>query len=498
MDTNYDVIIIGSGLGGLESGAILSRHGYNVCVLEKNTKSGLTLQGFNSHGCRFGTGMHYVGSLDEGQVINRIFRYLGVMDQLPMKKMDTDGFDVFHIAGKEYKYPMGMEHFSQQLLSYFPEEASSIKNYMAEISRTTEEVDLYNLRPLREPVKANHDSLGTGAFDKIKALTSNTSLQNVLAAINFSYAGQKEKTPFYTHAIIQKHFIDSAWKFIDGSEQLTKLLAQKITDAGGTIINQEEVTGFTHDSSKLTGVTTAKGNTFRAKSFISNIHPVLTIQMLDKNLLRSSYRKRLLQQENTISAFSLHLSLKENTFRYRNYNYHYYRRPDVWYASYYSGKKWPEFYYLFTPVVSGESTYSRCVSIHTYMKFDEVAQWSNLPLKHRGEAYDAWKTAKAEKLLELVTEQFPELKGNITGMNISTPLTFRDYIGTPDGGIYGTLKDYHSPMASYIGPKTKIPNLFFTGQNVNLHGMLGVSMTSLLTCGEFIGLNKLIKEINEA
>ena len=83
-------------------------------------------------------------------------------------------------------------------------------------------------------------------------------------------------------------------------------------------------------------------------------------------------------------------------------------------------------------------------------------------------------------------------------MNVSTPLTFRDYIGTPNGGIYGTLKDFHHPMASYVGPKTRIPNLFFTGQNVNLHGALGVSMSSLLTCGELIGLNHLIEQINEA
>jgi len=64
--------------------------------------------------------------------------------------------------------------------------------------------------------------------------------------------------------------------------------------------------------------------------------------------------------------------------------------------------------------------------------------------------------------------------------------------------MYGTLRDYHDPMASYVFPKTKIPNLFFTGQNINIHGMLGVSISSLLTCGEFVGLPDLINEINEA
>ena len=498
MDTMYDVLIIGSGLGGLECGTILSKHGYNVCVLEKNSKLGGTLQGFNSHGCRFGTGMHYIGSLDKGQVIDKTFRYLGIRDQLNMKRMDPFGFDVFHIAGKEYACPMGMEAFKEQLYSYFPKENEAISKYVLEMKQATDEVDLYNLRPINSSISGNNKSLSKGVFGLLDALTPNRELQNVLGAHNFAYAGQKEKTPFYTHALIQKHFIDSAWKFVDGSEQLTNLLAGKIREAGGTIINKEKVTGFMHKEGKLTSVKTANGHTFRAKHFIANIHPALAVQMLDESLLRPSYRNRVARLENTISAFSLHLTLKENTFKYRNNNYHYYKHPDVWYTSYYSEKAWPEFFYLFVPATSGQDKYARCLSIHTYMKFDEVAQWKDLLLRHRGADYEAWKTAKAEKLLQLVTEQFPELKGNVTGMNVSTPLTFRDYIGTPNGGIYGTLKDFHQPMASYVGPKTRIPNLFFTGQNLNLHGALGVSMSSLLTCGELIGLNHLIEQINEA
>ncbi len=498
MDTLYDVLIIGSGLGGLECGTILSRHGYKVCVLEKNPKFGGTLQGFNSYGCRFGTGMHYVGSLDKGQVLDKIFRYLGIREQLTMKRMDPNGFDVFHIAGKEYAYPMGMEAFREQLHTSFPDETTAVDGYLQKLQQATDETDLYNLRPIKNSLPGDNHALTTGAFDLINSLTTNKELAHVLGALNFEYAGRKDKTPFYTHALINKHFIDSAYKFVDGSEQLTNLLVAKIREAGGTVINRERVTGFLHNDGRLTGVKTAGGHTFRANTFISNIHPSLTVQMLDKQLLRPSYRKRMLHLENTISAFTVHLSLKENTFKYLNYNYYHYKRPDVWYTSYYSEENWPEFFYLFVPAKSDTSEYTRCLTVHTYMKFEEAARWKNLLLKHRGEEYEAWKNKKAEKLLELVTGQFPELKGNITGINITTPLTFLDYIGTPGGGIYGTQKDYHNPLASYVAPKTKIPNLFFTGQNVNLHGTLGVSMSSLLTCGEFVGLNKLIREINEA
>jgi len=495
MDTIYDVVIIGGGLGGLECATILSKHGYNVCVLEKNSKLGGTLQGFKRNGCEYSTGMHYIGSLDKGQITHKIFRYLGILNKIKVKRMDPNGFDVFNIAGKEYKYAMGQYAFKELLFSYFPSETDAITRYIQELKLAADEVDLYKLKPLRERISS---SMTSGTYDRIKSITSNTELQNVLGALNFVYAGEKNKTPFYTHSLISMHYINSAYKLIGGSEQITNSLAEKILNTGGKIFTKEKVTEFINNDGQIIGVKTEEGNSYFAKYFISNIHPAPTIEMIKDNIFSNPYRRRISKLQNTISAFSLHLRLKENTFKYLNHNYHYYKQNDVWYPSYYSEKNWPEFYYLFVPATSKSDEYVNCISIHTYMKFEEVEKWKDLPLQRRGEEYETWKVLKAEKLLSLVSEQFPELKGNVKGYNVSTPLSLRDYIGTPDGGIYGTIKDYNRPLASYVGPRTKIPNLFFTGQNVNLHGMLGVSLTSLLTCGEFIGLNRLIDEINEA
>ena len=78
--SKYDIIIIGSGLGGLECGAILSKEGFNVCVVEKNAQFGGCFQTYQRKGHLLDTGIHYVGSLDEGQVMNQYFRYFGIMD----------------------------------------------------------------------------------------------------------------------------------------------------------------------------------------------------------------------------------------------------------------------------------------------------------------------------------------------------------------------------------------------------------------------------------
>ena len=64
----------------------------------------------------------------------------------------------------------------------------------------------------------------------------------------------------------------------------------------------------------------------------------------------------------------------------------------------------------------------------------------------------------------------------------STPLTYINYTGTPEGSAYGLVHDYRKFSESNIPIRTKIKNLFLTGQSINFHGMLGVSITSLLTC----------------
>ena len=76
----YDVIIIGSGLGGLECANILSRQGLSVLVLERQMQPGGCMQSYKRKGTAFDTGLHYVGGLDEGQSLHSTFKYLGLLD----------------------------------------------------------------------------------------------------------------------------------------------------------------------------------------------------------------------------------------------------------------------------------------------------------------------------------------------------------------------------------------------------------------------------------
>jgi all-trans-retinol 13,14-reductase len=80
----------------------------------------------------------------------------------------------------------------------------------------------------------------------------------------------------------------------------------------------------------------------------------------------------------------------------------------------------------------------------------------------------------------------------------STPLSYRDYIGTDYGSLYGIAKDYKDPFKTLIPPRTKVPNLYLTGQNLNLHGILGSAISGLVTSAAFLDSDEFVERIKNA
>jgi all-trans-retinol 13,14-reductase len=492
----YQVAIIGSGLGGLLCGNILSKEGYSVCVLEKNRQIGGCLQVFARNGKIFNTGLNYTEGLGEGQILYKYFNYLGLMDKLKLRRLDVDGFERITFQGEEYKYSQGHDLFIETLAKQFPEERKALIGYIDKLKEIGNSFPLYNLQ------SGNYRTQSTESFDLsvsgfLKSLTNNTKLQNVLAGTNLLYAGVPDKTPLYIHSLIMHSFINSAWRLVDGSHQLAIAIAKSIKSNGGEVLRNTEAMHFKFKGNQISSIETKDGDIIEADTFISNAHPATTLKMIDGSYINKAYRNRITSLENTIGMFSLYIVLKENSFKYQNYNNYYHHYPSVWATQNYSKNKWPQSYMLYTPANSKSEEWAENMIIMSYMKFSDVKKWENTYIENRGEDYLVFKNEKTEALLDIVALKFPDIRKCIQHAYTSTPLTYRDYTATPEGSSYGVLKDYMLPYKTMISPRTKIQNLFFTGQNLNLHGILGVTIGAVMTCGEIIGheylVNKIIK-----
>jgi all-trans-retinol 13,14-reductase len=494
----YDVVIIGSGLGGLQCAYILSKEGYRVCVIEKNPQLGGCLQTFKRDGSIFDTGMHYIGSMDEGQMLEKYFRYFGLSGKLKLKRLDENGYDIIRYGGKEYKYAMGYDRFIETMVKEFPNERDAITKYVAKIKEVSNSVDLYNMRDFKGVDTSYFEYFGIGIDNFISSLTSNPTLKSVLLGTLSLYAGVQEKTPLYIPLIIHSSYIESAYRFVDGGSQVSDLLAKQILEHGGTILNKSEVTNFIFSNHKLDAVEINNADQIEGKIFISNIHPKKMLDMMDTHLIKPAYRHRIHDLEDTSGIFSIYVVLKKKTFKYLNHNYYHFDTENVWDGERYTEENWPRGYMMHISPDSSDDNYADNIILNTYMKWDEVKPWENTKVEKRGDDYKAMKQRKAERLIEVLERDFPGFKKCIKSYYTSTPLTYRDYTGTAKGSMYGVLKDYGNPLKSMILPKTKVPNLLLTGQNINIHGVVGVTICSVITCAEILGMGYLVKKIRNA
>lgn len=499
--SKYDVVIAGSGLGGLTSGCFLSKEGLNVCVIEKHHQIGGCLQTFKRDNCIFDTGMHYIGSVEEGQILNRFLKYFNILDRLKLKKLDDGCFDRinFYDDPKNYDYAIGYDRYRETMLENFPGEKEAIDKYISKIREISLSLNLYNLREIENSMNIiSNEYLTQSASGFIDSCTGNETLRNILGGTNSLYAGRRNVSPLYMHALINNMFIESAYRFVDGGDQLALLLADEIRKNGGTVLTRKNVVEFVSGDNGITSVKTSDGDVIEGDLFISNLHPVKTLEMTGSPLIRKAYRSRIASIPNTTSTFCLYVTFRENSFRYMNHNYYSFSRGDIWSIADYTSENWPKGYMFLTPASSKSDTWADCGIIMTYMNFEDVEKWSDTFVEKRGEEYLNFKEEKAGILLDRVEERFPGFRSAVKSCYTSSPLTYRDYTGTHRGSIYGIEKDCNDPLNSYIPSKTKIPNLLLTGQNINMHGVVGVTICSLLTCGAILGLNPLIKKVRDA
>ena len=496
----FDVLIIGSGMGGLVCGNILSREGYRVCLVEKNKQFGGCLQIYVRDKVVFDAGVHYLGGLDKGQNLYQIFKWLGLLEKLKLERMD-EAFDRILLDDDEkvYEIAQGYDAFIQRLTKDFPEEEAAIRQYCETIKEICDRFPMYRLR-MEEAGQEKMEVMGISAKIFIDQLTKNKKLRAVLAGNNMLYAGVGEQTPLYVHALIVNSYMESAWRCVNGGSQITKTLTAGIHANGGVLLRNREVIRLHEKDGLISHAELKDGTCIEAKQFVSNLPPAQTFRITDSPLIRPVTRKRLENMQQTVSSFIINIVFKKNCYPYVKHNFYYHKTGYAWSLHNYSASEWPLGYAIYMAPSAHTREFADGMTIFAYMRFEEVKPWASgfnttSDINDRGDDYAAFKKKKAEQLLDKVEERFPGLRNCIKTYYTSTPLSYRDYIGNDDGNLYGAVKDYRDPLAALMAPKTKIPNLFLTGQSLNLHGILGTAISGLITAATLMGKNDFIEKI---
>ncbi len=499
----YDFIIIGGGMSGLVSAYILSKEGKKVIVLEKNSQLGGGLQVFSRNKTLFETGVHYVGGLEEGQTLNQLFKYLGLMNKIKIKQLDKNCFDKIHFGNEKKYYSLGQgyENFIDNLIKDFPYNEREIREYCSKIKEVCKGFPLYNLNDQTDYPVSNEEMQSVN--EVIESIISDNRLRNILASQNILYGGQEGITPFYIHALVVNSYIESAWRFVNGSSQVAIILSQSIKSFGGKVLKNSEVVTANVVDRKVSSVELEDGTILEGNYIISSLHPAETIRIVGEENFKGLYKKRINKIQNSISAFGLHICFKKNTFPYLNHNVYHFESERVWDIDDYTIDTWPKGLFLCFHPLKNNNEYANGCSVLTYMHYEDVKKWdrtfsTHFKLNSRGESYETFKKECENKIINSLEKLYPDIRNCIKSVHSSTPLTLRDYNAAPFGTMYGFQKNKKNPLQSYIHTKTSVKNLYLTGQSVNLHGVLGVTISALLTCFNFVDSKKLLNDIRMA
>ena len=488
-------VIIGSGLGGLSCGCVLAKNGYDVTILEQGTQIGGCLQCFRRGDTVFETGMHYIGSADPGQTLHTIWHYLGI-DDIPLERLNPDGYDVISFQGEHFRFANGKENFVNTLAEQFPQSKDELAKFHDLIHVVTSAAAMHSLNSdVDLDVNANYQIVSVNKV--IDSVISDPVLRQVLAGIQPLYAGEKDHTPFFTHALIFDFYNQSAFRIVGGSSLVAESLQKSLQRNGGRVLVRHKAEKIECDESHATAVITADGERFPADLVISAIHPARTMPLVDSHLIRPVYRRRVGNARNTTSAFTVYLKFKKNTVKYLDSNLYYYRSDTTWGCKDYDERSWPKCLLYMHSCHEKNPVYAEAGEILTYMSIDEVQQWLGTHVGRRGEDYEAFKRRKAETVIAALEQEIPGISGQIEQYYTSTPLTYLDYTGVPDGAMYGIAKDVMELGQIGITSKTRIPNLLLTGQSITCHGMMGVLAGSLITCSEVLTRETLFSQLKQ-
>ena len=491
----YDVVVIGSGIGGLVTATQLAAKGAKVLVLERYIIPGGSGGYFEREGYRFDVGASMIFGFGDKGTTNLLTRALDAVD----KSIETIADPVqihYHLPNDlELKVHRDYEEFLQELIAIFPHEEKGIRGFYGECWDVFNCLNSMELLSLEEP----------------------RYLMRVFFQKPLSCLGLAKYLPVNTGDVARKHIKDpQLLKFIDmecycwsvvpalktpminagmvfsdrhygginypkgGVGQIAQKLADGLVEAGGEIKYKARVSRILMENGKAVGVKLADNSEYRAKRIVSNATRWDTFdKLLPAESIPKKEQKWRQRYKKSSSFLSLHLGVEASVLPEGTECHH------ILLEDWQKMEDGEGTIFVSIPTLLDSSLAPAGYHIIHAFTPSYIEDWQNLSPQE----YEAKKEESANKLIDRLEAIFPGLSKALDYQEVGTPRTHRRFLGREDG-TYGPIP--RRKLAGLLGMpfnSTKISGLYcvgdstFPGQGLNAVAFSGMS------CGHRIAVD---------
>ncbi|MCB1837618.1 MAG: NAD(P)/FAD-dependent oxidoreductase [Alcanivoracaceae bacterium] len=503
LNGDYDAIVIGSGIGGMTAAACLAELGKKVVVFEQHYTAGGFTHSYARNGYEWDVGVHYIGDVGAPHTLTRrLFDFVsgGKLEWAPMDAH----FDRIFLGKDSYDLVATPKAYRAELLKHFPDEEKAIDEYFRRIATAANAMRLVTMEKLlpkpgaalarawrkwRMPSWLNQTTRSV--------LESLTSKQKLIAVLTGQWGDNglpPAESSFIIHSLIARHYLYGGYYPVGGASQIAETIIPQIQKTGGELFTYASVEEILVERGKAVGVRMADGHEVRAPIVISNAGVFNTFgKLLPADVAKASgYLKKLDTVKRSMASLGMYIGIKDtaenlglpktNYWLYSSDDYEgslerFFADPEntdipLVYISFPSAKD---------PAFAGKYPGRATIEIVAPGPHEWFAQWADKPWGKRGDDYDALKEAWSQRLLERLYEHFPQLRGKIDYYELSTPLSTDYFCRYETGEIYGLDHDPSRFEQRWLTPKTSIPGLYLTGQDIITCGVAGAMIGGLVT-----------------
>lgn len=496
----WDVIVIGSGIGGLAAASALSKRGKRVLLLEQHGVAGGQTQTFRRQGWEFATGVHYIGGVGpqaggEGQ-FGRLLAWLG--DGALQFAPCANPYDIVRLPGFEFGIPHPEAAYRAALLMRFPGEQAAVDHwFQASQDARKAAFTLMALHSLPSWIAAGlrllrgkqaeawaHHTLA----DEMASI-ANPQLRAVLGARWGDYGAAPATAPFVEHALVTGSYDAGAYYPVGGPARFAQTLLPAVLSAGGECRLGAEVRRILVESGRVAGVEVMQNGVTRsetARHVISDIGAANTVACLPDGEA-SAWREEIHALAPGLGFVALYIGLDGDIAAAgaSSANHWIYEQEDV-------GRVWQQpadedapglfvsFPSLKDPSWHGPPTAEVLALVDQAVFAPWLGRNHDTTKGVAGDDYAAFKQRAAARILAQFERHFPALAPMVRFHEAATPRTQQHFTRTLGGSMYGLEMTGDRIGNTALNLRSPVPGLLLAGQDVAGPGVPAAFMAGLM------------------